>query len=165
MRAGSACILSQRTFHASHSNRSSAHRICASALAVPAESQTILSYETLDTTTHAIDVYPLDDEFYRLHVYGEPIVGGTPVAKVERSADPIWICRTGGRLFRCLASSMNSTSRLLGPSLRDARLRFRLGDGERLAAEDIADAIRFVVTRPRHVAVNEILVRPTEQER
>jgi hypothetical protein len=37
-------------------------------------------YETLDTTTHAIDVYPLDDEFYRLHVYGEPIVGGTPVA-------------------------------------------------------------------------------------
>jgi NADP-dependent 3-hydroxy acid dehydrogenase YdfG len=44
-------------------------------------------------------------------------------------------------------------------------IRQRLGDGERLAAEDIADAIRFVVTRPRHVAVNEILVRPTEQER
>jgi NADP-dependent 3-hydroxy acid dehydrogenase YdfG len=44
-------------------------------------------------------------------------------------------------------------------------IRQRLGDGERLAAEDIADGIRFVVTRPRHVAVNEILVRPTEQER
>jgi NADP-dependent 3-hydroxy acid dehydrogenase YdfG len=44
-------------------------------------------------------------------------------------------------------------------------IRQRLGDGERLAAEDIADAIWFVVTRPRHVAVNEILVRPTEQER
>jgi NADP-dependent 3-hydroxy acid dehydrogenase YdfG len=44
-------------------------------------------------------------------------------------------------------------------------IRQRLGDGERLAAEDIADAIRFVVTRPRHVAVNEILVRPTGQER
>ena len=32
-----------------------------------------------------------------------------------------------------------------------------------LQAEDIADAIAYVVTRPRHVAVNEVLVRPTEQ--
>lgn len=32
-----------------------------------------------------------------------------------------------------------------------------------LQAEDIADAVTYVVTRPRHVAVNEILVRPTEQ--
>jgi NADP-dependent 3-hydroxy acid dehydrogenase YdfG len=35
---------------------------------------------------------------------------------------------------------------------------------EILVAEDIADAIAYVVTRPRHVAVNEVLVRPTEQE-
>jgi NADP-dependent 3-hydroxy acid dehydrogenase YdfG len=34
-----------------------------------------------------------------------------------------------------------------------------------LAAEDIADAILYIVTRPRHVAVNELLVRPTEQVR
>jgi NADP-dependent 3-hydroxy acid dehydrogenase YdfG len=34
---------------------------------------------------------------------------------------------------------------------------------ERLVSEDIADAIAYVVTRPRRVAVNEILVRPTEQ--
>ncbi|HEY3435886.1 MAG TPA: SDR family NAD(P)-dependent oxidoreductase, partial [Solirubrobacterales bacterium] len=32
-----------------------------------------------------------------------------------------------------------------------------------LQAEDIADAIAYVVTRPRHVAVNEVLIRPTEQ--
>ena len=31
-------------------------------------------------------------------------------------------------------------------------------------SEDIADAISYVVTRPRHMAVNEILIRPTEQE-
>jgi len=37
--------------------------------------------------------------------------------------------------------------------------------GQVLAAEDIADAILYVVTRPRHVAINEILVRPTEQVR
>jgi len=35
---------------------------------------------------------------------------------------------------------------------------------EPLAAEDIADAIAYIVTRPRRVAVNELLVRPTEQE-
>jgi NADP-dependent 3-hydroxy acid dehydrogenase YdfG len=36
---------------------------------------------------------------------------------------------------------------------------------EILKAEDIADAVVYIVTRPRHVAVNEILIRPTEQER
>lgn len=34
---------------------------------------------------------------------------------------------------------------------------------ERLTAEDIADTIAYVVTRPRHVAINEVLVRPTEE--
>ena len=37
--------------------------------------------------------------------------------------------------------------------------------GQTMAAEDIADAITYIITRPRHVAVNEILIRPTEQER
>lgn len=36
---------------------------------------------------------------------------------------------------------------------------------EIMHAEDIAAAIRYAVTQPRRVAVNEILVRPTEQER
>jgi NADP-dependent 3-hydroxy acid dehydrogenase YdfG len=39
------------------------------------------------------------------------------------------------------------------------------GGIELMASEDIADAITYVVTRPRHVAVNEMLIRPTEQER
>jgi NADP-dependent 3-hydroxy acid dehydrogenase YdfG len=37
--------------------------------------------------------------------------------------------------------------------------------GQRMEATDIADAITYIVTRPRHIAVNEILIRPTEQER
>ena len=37
--------------------------------------------------------------------------------------------------------------------------------GQRMEAADIADAISYIVTRPRHVAVNEMLIRPTEQER
>jgi NADP-dependent 3-hydroxy acid dehydrogenase YdfG len=34
-----------------------------------------------------------------------------------------------------------------------------------LQADDIAAAVLFIVTQPRHAAVNEVLVRPTEQER
>jgi NADP-dependent 3-hydroxy acid dehydrogenase YdfG len=37
--------------------------------------------------------------------------------------------------------------------------------GQTMAADDIADAITYIVTRPRTVAINEILIRPTEQER
>lgn len=49
------------------------------------------------------------------------------------------------------------------PEIRDM-IRQRFGDIERLHADDIADAIAYIVTRPRHVAINELLVRPTEQE-
>ncbi|MFD1722054.1 SDR family NAD(P)-dependent oxidoreductase [Amnibacterium endophyticum] len=35
---------------------------------------------------------------------------------------------------------------------------------EPLESEDIAEAIVYMVTRPRRMAVNELLVRPTEQE-
>ncbi len=35
----------------------------------------------------------------------------------------------------------------------------------RLDSDDIANGIRYAVTQPRHVAVNEILIRPSEQER
>jgi NADP-dependent 3-hydroxy acid dehydrogenase YdfG len=34
-----------------------------------------------------------------------------------------------------------------------------------LQAADIASAIIYIVTQPRHVAINEMLVRPTDQER
>jgi NADP-dependent 3-hydroxy acid dehydrogenase YdfG len=39
------------------------------------------------------------------------------------------------------------------------------GGIEIMQAEDIAETIRFAVTRPRRVVINEVLVRPTEQER
>jgi NADP-dependent 3-hydroxy acid dehydrogenase YdfG len=35
---------------------------------------------------------------------------------------------------------------------------------EKLRSEDVADAIAYVVTRARHVAINEVLVRPTQQQ-
>jgi NADP-dependent 3-hydroxy acid dehydrogenase YdfG len=37
--------------------------------------------------------------------------------------------------------------------------------GQTMEADDIADAIAYIVTRRREVMVNEVLIRPTEQER
>jgi NADP-dependent 3-hydroxy acid dehydrogenase YdfG len=42
--------------------------------------------------------------------------------------------------------------------------RQRFGKVERMEAQDIADAIAYIVTRPRRVALNELLIRPTEQQ-
>ncbi len=43
-------------------------------------------------------------------------------------------------------------------------MQARFGELEILEAQDIADTITYIVTRPRRVAVNEVLIRPTEQE-
>jgi len=34
-----------------------------------------------------------------------------------------------------------------------------------LQASDIADAITYALTRPQHVAINEVLIRPTKSTR
>jgi len=44
-------------------------------------------------------------------------------------------------------------------------LQAQWGPVEVLEPGDIADAIAFTVTRPRRATVNEVLIRPTEQER
>jgi NADP-dependent 3-hydroxy acid dehydrogenase YdfG len=43
-----------------------------------------------------------------------------------------------------------------------AQIRSRQDGFELLEPQDLADAIGYMVTRPRHVNVNEIMVRPTE---
>ena len=59
-----------------------------------------------------------------------------------------------------VATELSSHNR---PEVLEA-IRGRFGGIERMEAEDIAETIEFIVTRPRHVAVNEVLIRPTEQE-
>jgi NADP-dependent 3-hydroxy acid dehydrogenase YdfG len=49
------------------------------------------------------------------------------------------------------------------PEIR-AAMDERFAGMERLQSEDIAEIIAFIVSRSRHVAVNEVLVRPTDQE-
>ena len=51
------------------------------------------------------------------------------------------------------------------PAVRERIERMRERIGDVLKAEDIADAILYAVSRPPHVALNEILVRPTGQAR
>jgi NADP-dependent 3-hydroxy acid dehydrogenase YdfG len=51
------------------------------------------------------------------------------------------------------------------PVVQQATERMREQIGQVLEAEDIAEAITFVVSRPGHVSINELLVRPTGQRR
>jgi NADP-dependent 3-hydroxy acid dehydrogenase YdfG len=54
----------------------------------------------------------------------------------------------------------------LSDHIRDGvreQVRERFADIEMLKSEDIADAIVYAVTRPWHVSLNEVLIRPTEQ--
>ena len=59
-----------------------------------------------------------------------------------------------------VATELSSHNR---PEVREM-IAQRFADVERLQSEDISDAVTYVVTRPRHVAINEVLIRPTEQE-
>jgi hypothetical protein len=64
-----------------------------------------------------------------------------------------------------LVESGATESELVSHVREEIRDQLPPSAGEILRAEDIADAILYIVTRPRHVAINEVLVRPTEQVR
>jgi NADP-dependent 3-hydroxy acid dehydrogenase YdfG len=49
------------------------------------------------------------------------------------------------------------------PEIQQA-LNSRFATMQRLRADDVSDTIMFITTRPRHVTVNEVLVRPTSQQ-
>jgi NADP-dependent 3-hydroxy acid dehydrogenase YdfG len=51
----------------------------------------------------------------------------------------------------------------LRPEIRESQDK-RFADIELMQATDIADTILFIVTRPRRMAVNEVLIRPTDQQ-
>jgi NADP-dependent 3-hydroxy acid dehydrogenase YdfG len=72
---------------------------------------------------------------------------------------------TGRRVRSSLIEPGATESELVMHVRPEIRDQLPPGVGQILRAEDIADAIVYVVTRPRHVAINEVLVRPTEQVR
>jgi NADP-dependent 3-hydroxy acid dehydrogenase YdfG len=77
--------------------------------------------------------------------------------------------------FRQEFASRKVRSTIIEPGAVDTELSDHIRDGVReqtrerfaeiqmLEAADIADAIAYAVTRPWHVSLNEILIRPTEQ--
>jgi NADP-dependent 3-hydroxy acid dehydrogenase YdfG len=58
-----------------------------------------------------------------------------------------------------VATELRSHNR---PEIQD-QIEKRFSSVEVLEADDIADAILYTVTRPRRVAINEVLIRPSEQ--
>jgi NADP-dependent 3-hydroxy acid dehydrogenase YdfG len=59
-----------------------------------------------------------------------------------------------------VATELSSHNR---PEIRE-QIGKRFDDIEILKSQDIAEAIGYIVTRPWHMSINEILIRPTEQE-
>ncbi|MEV6682608.1 SDR family NAD(P)-dependent oxidoreductase [Streptomyces erythrochromogenes] len=59
--------------------------------------------------------------------------------------------------------AVDTELRTHNPEEIQAQLDARFGDMERLQGDDVADAVAYIVTRARHVAIGELLVRPTEQ--
>lgn len=80
-----------------------------------------------------------------------------------------------GESFRQEFASRKVRSTIIEPGAVDTELTDHIRDGVReqvrgrfadiksLEAADIGDAIAYAVTRPWHVSVNEMLIRPTEQ--
>ena len=48
---------------------------------------------------------------------------------------------------------------------REGGVKAKAANMRALQADDIARAVLYMVSQPPHVAINEILVRPTDQER
>jgi NADP-dependent 3-hydroxy acid dehydrogenase YdfG len=70
------------------------------------------------------------------------------------------------RRVRSILIEPGAVATELTDHLRDGvreQVRERIGDIESLEAEDVAETIVYAVTRPWHVSLNEILIRPTEQ--
>ncbi len=71
-----------------------------------------------------------------------------------------------GRGVRSTIVEPGAVATELTDHLRDEvreRVRERFADVRILEAEDVADVIAYAVTRPAHVCLNEILIRPTGQ--
>jgi NADP-dependent 3-hydroxy acid dehydrogenase YdfG len=71
-----------------------------------------------------------------------------------------------GRRVRSTIIEPGAVETELTDHIRDGvreQVRGRFADIKSLEAVDVADAIAYAVTRPSHVSLNEILIRPTEQ--
>ena len=82
-------------------------------------------------------------------------------ASASTSATTVASVRTLSLVAGIVATEIRNHTR---PQVREQVMQRFASGVEPHAAEDIADAIGYIVTRPRRVAINELLIRPTEQE-
>jgi NADP-dependent 3-hydroxy acid dehydrogenase YdfG len=71
------------------------------------------------------------------------------------------------RKVRSIVIEPGAVDTELSDHIRDGvreQVRQRFADIHTLEAADVADAIAYAVTRPWHVSLNEVLIRPTEQQ-
>ncbi|MDX6609396.1 MAG: hypothetical protein QOF85_1321 [Solirubrobacterales bacterium] len=71
------------------------------------------------------------------------------------------------RKIRSIIIEPGAVDTELSDHIRDGvreQVRERFADIHMLDAADVADAIAYAVTRPWHVSLNEVLIRPTEQQ-
>ncbi|MFI1304255.1 SDR family NAD(P)-dependent oxidoreductase [Streptomyces sioyaensis] len=99
------------------------------------------------------------------------IGAATALALAREGCSVALVARRTGRLAELTRSlgAQGATSLALTADLCDAAqpaeaVERAVAHFGRLRAEDIARSLAFMVTQPAHVAINEIMVRPTAQE-
>ncbi|MFE9764821.1 SDR family NAD(P)-dependent oxidoreductase [Streptomyces sp. NPDC005808] len=70
-----------------------------------------------------------------------------------------------GRRVRVSVLEPSAVTTELFPRAAREAMAAQIGSYERLSAMDVADAVEYVVTRPAHAAVSQLLIRPSEAER
>lgn len=88
MPAGYACVMSARLMHGSHANMTPDHRMAASAVAVPVESDAWYVFQRREQGP--FEVYAVGRDFHRTHPFGAPPPAPMrPFAELPYGFDPI----------------------------------------------------------------------------
>jgi NADP-dependent 3-hydroxy acid dehydrogenase YdfG len=139
-----------------------------------------LNVKGLINTTHAALPHLLDAARESERGCADVVNISSTAGRVARAGSGVYNLTKHGigafsESFRQEFASRHVRSTLIEPGAVDTELvdhvredvrealASRFGEMRRLEATDIAEAIVYAVTRPRHVCLNEILIRPTEQ--
>jgi len=146
------------------------HRLGASADAFAQPVQFASSVINGISHCHLASVFGLP----RLRPHTADLLHRARAAGLTTSVDTQWDTR--GRWMEDLAPCLSATDLLFmnedearmltgSPDPATAAKKMREQVGTPLSADDIARVILYIVSQPEHVAVNEVLIRPTRQSR
>lgn len=141
-----------------------------------------LNLKALVNTTHAALPHLLEAAGQSERGCADVVNVSSVAGRVARAGSGVYNLTKHGvgafsESFRQEFASRHVRSTLIEPGAVDTELtdhlreevrdvvRGKIAELRSLDATDISEAIAFAVTRPRHVCLNEILIRPTEQVR